>query len=66
MFFVKASEKDDEINDEIDDEIDDEGDYDESGSNDIVNDHLIKKDNLFGSLITVEDCFIRRKVFDKE
>jgi len=67
MFFVKASEKDDEINDEIDDEIDDESDDeeanvrddDESGSDDSVNNHLIKKDNLFGSLITVEDCFIR-------
>jgi len=63
MFFVKAGEKDDEIDDEDATVRDD----DESGSDDSVNDHLIKKNNLFGGLlITVEDCFIRRKVFNKE
>jgi hypothetical protein len=59
MFFVKASE----IDDEIDDEEASVREDDESGSYDSVNDHLIKNDNLF---ITVEDCFIRRTVFNKE
>jgi hypothetical protein len=63
MFFVKASEKDDEIDDEEVTVRDD----DESGSDDNVNENLTKKDNLFGGLlITVEDCFMRRKVFHKE
>ncbi len=63
MFFVKASEKDDEIDDEEVTVRDD----DESGSDDNVNENLTKKDNLFGGLlITVEDCFIRRKGFNKE
>ena len=63
MFFVKASE----IDDEIDDEEATVRDDDESGSDDNVNENLTKNDNLFGGfLITVEDCFIRRKVFNKE
>ena len=63
IFFVKASE----IDDEIDVEEATVGDNDENGSDDSVNDNLIKKANLFGGLlITVEDCFIRRKGFNKE
>jgi len=63
MFFVKASE----IDDETDDEKATVRNDDESGSDESVNDNLIKNDNLFGGLlITVEYCFIRRKVFNKE
>ncbi len=63
MFFVKAGEIDDEFVVREDDE---------SGSDKSVTDNLeilitkIKQNNLFGLLISVEDCFFRKEAVNKK
>jgi hypothetical protein len=65
MFFVKAGEIDDDHHDKSIDDDDDESVSDTSIANDPeILIKIIKKNNFFGLLIMVEDCFIRKEVLN--